>query len=431
MDKVVRLTAEQEAVRNLGVDGRYIVTGPPGTGKSLLAVLRAAKIIAGNQQILVLSKNVPLNSHLKDTVAPALEGIQSTSNLLGDPESFIKTYDSFSYGLWWKVGKAAGKTYPDRRGPMLDSDPDWHYDWETALRDIQARIDPDEARELLSIPKNIIVDEGQDLPQGFFKFMTMMRTNLTVFADENQRIGKQKSCISEIKLAMGISKSGGHEYQVRKNFRNTRQTAEIAAKFYTGLETGIPDLPEKVGPKPAVVGFSGIDGLASAVLQLARRKGGTARGTGPSVGVVVLDHNQDYKGTERRIRKLKQELERQAEQDDEVVNTRWYQKSKGFREDPFVFDEPESVCIIKSSTMKGMEWDNVLVWLGDYQSEEDPERLIDEKMSLYVAASRPRNRLVIAWTNSDLQNGGPAPEVLSGLLEPELRDKVERGWKNG
>ena len=46
MDKVVRLTAEQEAVRNLGVDGRYIVTGPPGTGKSLLAVLRAAKIIA-------------------------------------------------------------------------------------------------------------------------------------------------------------------------------------------------------------------------------------------------------------------------------------------------------------------------------------------------------------------------------------------------
>jgi hypothetical protein len=38
---------------------------------------------------------------------------------------------------------------------------------------------------------------------------------------------------------------------------------------------------------------------------------------------------------------------------------------------------------------------------------------------------------VIAWTNSDLQNGGPAPEVLSGLLEPELRDKVERGWKNG
>jgi hypothetical protein len=72
-----------------------------------------------------------------------------------------------------------------------------------------------------------------------------------------------------------------------------------------------------------------------------------------------------------------------------------------------------------------------LVWLGDYQSEEDPERLIDEKMSLYVAASRPRNRLVIAWTNSDLQNGGPAPEVLSGLLEPELRDKVERGWKNG
>lgn len=431
MDKVVRLTAEQEAVRNLGVDGRFIVTGPPGTGKSLLAVLRAAKIIAGNQQILVLSKNVPLSSHLRDTVAPALEGIQSTSNLLDDPDSFIKTYDSFSFGLWWKVGKAAGKRYPNGRGPMLDSDPKWHYDWETALRDIQSRMQPDEARNALNIPKNIIVDEGQDLPQGFFKFMVMMGTNLTVFADENQRIGGQKSSISEIKFAMGITKSGGHEYEVRKNFRNTRQTAEIAAQFYTGLETGIPDLPDKVGPKPAVVGFSGIEALASAVLQMARRRGGTAKGSGPSVGVVVLDHRQDRKGTERRIRQLKRELEQQTRQAGEGVNIRWYQDRDSFTEDPFVFDEPESVCIMKSSTMKGMEWDNVLVWLGDYKSANDSDNLIEEKMNLYVAASRPRSRLVIAWTNSDLQDGGPAPEVLAGLLEPEFQDKVERGWKNG
>jgi superfamily I DNA/RNA helicase len=314
---------------------------------------------------------------------------------------------------------------------MLDSDPEWHYDWETALRDIQARIGPDEARKVLGIPNNIIVDEGQDLPQGFFKFMTMMGTNLTVFADENQRIGRQRSTISEIKLAMGISKSGGHEYQVRKNFRNTRQTAEIAAHFYTGLGTGIPDLPDKVGPKPAVVGLSGIKDLASAVLQLARRKGGTAKGSGPSVGVVVLDHFQDFKGTERRIRQLKRELEQQTEQADEVVKIRWYKDRDGFTEDPFVFDEPESVCIIKSSTMKGMEWDSVVVWLGDYNFKEDPEKLLEERMKLYVAASRPRNRLLIAWTSSDLPKGGPVPWVLSGLLEQEFQDKVERGWKNG
>ncbi len=431
MDKVVRLTAEQEAVRNLGVEGRFIVTGPPGTGKSLLAVLRASKIIAGNHQLLVLSKNVPLNSHLKDSVAPALAGIQSTDNLLDDPDSFIKTYDQFSARLWWKIPKAAGINYQDKKGPMLSSNPDWHYDWETALRDILARLDPDEARKTLGIPKNIIVDEGQDLPQGFFKFIVMMGTNLTVFADENQSVGMQRSTIDEIKLAMGINKSGGHEYQVRKNFRNTRQTAEVAAHFYVGLQTGVPDLPDKVGPKPTVVGLSGIEDLGSAVLQLTRRKGGTAKGSGPSVGVVVLDQPQDRKGTHRRIRQLMRELERQTEQADEVVNIRWYEKSESFREDPFVFDEPASVCIIKSSTMKGMEWDNVIVWLGDYQPEEDPERLIKERMSLYVAASRPRNRLLIAWTSADLPKGGPVPSALSGLLEPEFQDKVERGWKNG
>jgi hypothetical protein len=428
MDKVTRLTTEQEAVRNLPIDGWFVVTGPPGTGKSLLAVLRASKILASGQPLLLLSKNVPLNCHLRESIAPALAGIESISDFVGDAETFIRTYDSFTSKLWWKVPKAVGIQYPGKykKGPMLPGDENYGYDWVTATNDVLAKLDPEEARNLLGVPKNILVDEGQDLPSGFFRFITMMDCNVTVFADENQMIRPNMSKIEDIREAMYITLDKGFEYQVKKNWRNTKQTAEIAGHFYVGLETGIPELPDKVGPKPSVVGFDNLHNLAEVIVSLAQRKRGAAVGSGPSVGVVVF-------ASDPRLKELDLTLRQVAEQKSEVedqIDIRRYDR-EGFKDEPFVFDTPESVTIVTPLTMKGLEWDNVVVVLDNLVLKDSPEQKIVQLMQCYVAASRPRNRLLIAWTGK-VNNGSHVPPIaISGLLKKPYDEKIEKEWKNG
>ena len=419
MDKVTRLTAEQEAVRNLSTDGRYVVTGPPGTGKSLLAVLRAARIMAQSKPVIVLSKNVPLNSHLKESIAPSLQDIESLKTFDSDSGKSIRTYDSWSSSLWRRVPSAAGKEYRDRRGPMLATDPDWGYDWITAADDVLERHEPENARRMLEIPDNVIVDEGQDLPAPFFEFLMRMCCNVSVFADENQRIYTGMSTIEGIKSALKITKDGGSVFEVRKNFRNTRQVAEVAAVFYVGLPTGIPELPDRLGPKSAAVEFEDLSSLASAIVGLAQRKRGTKVGSGPSVGVVVLQGK-------RRMRELQSVLEQIAD----GLDIRLYEK-EAFKERPFKFDEAESVTLVTPWTMKGLEWDNVVVVVDGFKLDETPEKLLTQKMQAYVAASRPRSQLLLAWTRTRRKgtNSGP-PELLQPLLDGPQSEKVAREWNN-
>jgi len=418
VDKVTRLSGEQEAVRNLKIEGRFVVTGPPGTGKSLLAVLRASKIMAEGEDLIVLSKNVPLNSHLKESIAPALADVGTISDFSESAAGKIRTYDSWSYGVWRQVPKAAGKQYGKGRGPMLPDNPDWGYDWATAADDILEQRAPDDAREILGIPKNILIDEGQDLPADFYKFLTRMNCNMTVFADENQMIYAGMSTIDRIKEAMSITKVNGYVYEIKKNFRNTKQVAEISAHFYAGLSTGIPELPDKVGPKPIVASFSDMTQLAKAIVGLAQRKRGAAVGSGPSVGVIVL-HGK----------KKVQELQIILDQIADEIKVRRYEK-EGFKENPFTFDDPETVTLVTPWTMKCLEWDHVVVLFDGFKWKGSPEELIIQKMQCYVASSRPRSRLVFAWTKTYYRSGnGDGPEVLQGLLRPPYEEKVEKEFR--
>ena len=95
----------------------------------------------------------------------------------------------------------------------------------------------------------LVLDEGQDLPAGFYSILPLIAENITIFADENQRITDQNTTIEEIKNALGINKVS----YLTRNYRNTRAIAEFAAQFYSGLPSGIPALPDRQGPKPRLM----------------------------------------------------------------------------------------------------------------------------------------------------------------------------------
>jgi superfamily I DNA/RNA helicase len=138
-------------------------------------------------------------------------------------------------------------------------------------------------------------------------------------------------------------------------------------------------------------------------------------GTGPSVGVIVMG------GKERAM-----ELQKIIEGLDDDSEVRQYVDSESFDLSPFKFDEPETVTIVTQWTQKGLEWDHVFVYVDGLKVDTSPERNVIQMMQCYVAASRPRSRLVLAWSKAHNRNDfDGTPEVMRRFLKLPLAGKVE------
>ena len=427
MREVGVLSVEQEAVRDLGVAGRFLVTGPPGTGKSLLAMLRASKIFRLNAKqggdLVVLSKNKPLNQHLKESIAPALQKLDSEMSTALAGDKLISTYDSWSKALWSRWPNVFDKKGPIRPG-LSPKAARFGWDWNVAKDDVLGKYptDQDRAREALLMPLNVVIDEGQDLPSGFYEFLSLLDCNVTVFADENQMVFSGMSKSEVIKEALGIGLRDGHLFEVKTNFRNTRQVAEISSEFYVGLPTGKPEPPNRNGQKPLVRGFKDLNDLATDIAKQPARQKGKAAKTGPSVGVVVMG-GKDKWSRERIERELMQSI---LNADDSAIVRRYDWKTyKG--EGKFTFDEPETITIVNAFTQKGLEWDHVYVYVDGFELDPSETESIIQRMQLYVATSRPREKLCIAWTMANFRGRG-APEIVRSFLEQPLRQKIVEDW---
>ena len=111
---------------------------------------------------------------------------------------------------------------------------------------------------------HLILDEAQDFPREAHRLLFQVqqrvfsnladdeRPSLCVLADENQRITSTHSTIEQIREAHAFL-TEREEYELTRNYRNTRPIASFAAHFYVGLPTGIPQLPSTEGDKPHVL----------------------------------------------------------------------------------------------------------------------------------------------------------------------------------
>ena len=57
LPRVQDLSKDQERVRSLPLDGQHLVIGGPGTGKSVLALLRAKRLARNGRKYVVLMYN--------------------------------------------------------------------------------------------------------------------------------------------------------------------------------------------------------------------------------------------------------------------------------------------------------------------------------------------------------------------------------------
>lgn len=355
------LSKEQDEINNLPLKGRWLVTGPPGTGKTVMALYRSKMITDRKKQAVLLMWGRLLSDYTRQAVEEL--------GITGVVHSFTSWWSDFCWKQW-------------RERPQLEP---YVFDWH-AIIDLY-RNKPF-GKDVIPY---LLVDEGQDLPKTFFVFTRDLATQLTVFADENQRITQHNSTLDEIR---GAIKADG-EFSLTRNYRNTREIAEVAAHFYSDVETGLPKPPTRSGPPVELRPFPYTSAATEQIANLATTN------RHQQIGVFVP--------TKRLVRKYVNSLKARN------VAAQWYSTvKKGQERPPPVNFSAAGVTVTTWASAKGLEFDTVFVaeLQANWIDLDDPTL----RMQLYVLASRARERLYFSYTGS----GRPAilPLLPDGLVTP-------------
>ena len=351
------LSKEQDAVNNLPLAGRWLVTGPPGTGKTVMALYRSKMVADAGSKPLLLMYGKLLSAYTRQAVSAL--GI----------DGFVHPFHQW----WWNFCRRVWR----RSAPQLEK---YNYDWDEISEWQMER--PAPRNEIPSL----LVDEGQDLPPMFFNFARLLAKELTVFADENQRINEHNSTLREIRQAI---KPDG-EMRLTRNYRNTRQIAEVAAHFYADVETGMPDLPDRSGPAATLRGF---EKRGQSVQQVANY---ATTNRHQQIGVLVP--------TQKLVKSYVNGLATRSIEAGSYI-------AGGAVED-VDFAEP-GVTVVTWASAKGLEFDCVFV--AEIQSNWLPMDSPILRMQLYVLCSRARERLFLSWT------GAGVPEILALMPTDKMR----------
>lgn len=354
------LSKEQDTINNLPLDKSYLVTGPPGTGKTVMALYRAGMVVRRNVKVSLLMHSRLLSQY----TASAVKELEI--------EGLVNTFHSWFGGFY--------RTHYRRAVPHFDA---FDYDWNEVLTQIGSTPPPPSALE------HLIVDEGQDLHRNFYPIAKHVAKCVTVFADENQRLTETSSTIAD------ITRYGRFDsiHELTRNYRNTAEIARLAAHFCTGLETGIAQPPTRTGERPVVQGVASLHETVEFIARYERNN------PDKQIGVFVPYARQRDSLFNRlsaagRTRNPVQRFVGGKGREAEVVD----------------FNIP-GIVILCYSSAKGLEFDTV--FLPELQVVRDPINASEFKMKFYVLISRAREMLYLMYS------GEGEPRVLEAF-PPEL-----------
>jgi len=324
-----------------------LVIGPPGCGKTVIALYRAGELVRKKKKVHVLVYGKVLLSYIDRSVK----------------ENDINIKTSTFHTWFFNHIKRTFYAMPPQTN-KYDFDFSKIFEWYA------------EKGALENVFDHLVVDEGQDLPLDFFRLATRISGNLTVFADENQAIFQGlNSSIAEIRKA--VRKFSPKEVHLVKNFRNTKRIAVFASLFMTeGIETGKTELPDKIGELPLLCKASNMNEQVEYI------KNHVKTFPNKSVGVFLptKDSVINYYNTLRTTY---------------GENVQHY--IGGGNVDPPDFGK-DGIFVVTYSSAKGLEFDDVFVPDLHRFNLDDGQPV--RKMQLYVVFTRPRDRLFLMYVGS-------------------------------
>lgn len=320
------LSKEQEDVRAIPLPGQHLIIGGPGTGKSVMALLRAKRLSAEKKDYVFLVYNKLLRQASDQLFAEVLNSAQWQSWF---EQSFLE-----------ETGQVMPK-FPAKTGTF------WREpNWGKALEVIQSSDNQQTGKS----DKYLVIDEGQDMPPGFYQALASMGySNFFVVADQNQQIvSGSNSSREDIENALAIETDAVIELKL--NYRNKYAIARLAREFYTGDPASPP--PELPVPtlaatrKPLLFSYEHrqFNALIARVLKVADRD--------PSKLLGVITPNNNV-----RVRYMTALKEVDVNLDNGRPSINTFQSGDSHI---IPFDEG-GVVIINAQACKGLEFDVVFV----------------------------------------------------------------------
>lgn len=344
-------TEQEDILAGMPFDGNHLVTGPPGSGKSLIALHRAAMLWIADRPVELLS----YGNLLRQSATAAADALKIDVPII-TYHRWLRAYFQKRFG---------------ERPPTVGSDP-YATDW-TAVFSRIIESDPDTTTQ----GRDLVVDEGQDLPVQFYRCCRYLGVNVTVCADEHQPITDEQSTLTEITRAL----RDPARYDLGTDHRTTREIAEFAARYRDGPPT---PLPTRHGPVPTITPHTSVTAFA---MELAVH---TATHTDQVIGVALRrPHDQ---------KRLFAELDRLG-----VRGVQTYLSADPrFRTVDFT---RAGVRIFNVRSMKGLEFDALFVPdLHLYGSDATNPAI---RMLAYMLFTRPRQELHLGYM------GDTVPPILA------------------
>ena len=198
------LSEEQLRIYEHLPDERLFVLGPPGSGKTTMAIWRARYLATAP-----LSRSVTVVTRNRLLAATALQMAH------GDADRrpiHVATMHSFASSAYWS--RFTRKIHEPMR---------YVYDWDRTIADYTAV-------QYVPTLDHLIIDEAQNLPIGFIRWAILFGARVvTIFADEDQTTLAEHSSVVDI-CAAGMPQP----IRLSRNFRNSPEIVNLMEQFHVG-----------------------------------------------------------------------------------------------------------------------------------------------------------------------------------------------------
>jgi superfamily I DNA/RNA helicase len=345
------LNKDQDRVLRLPQDGQFLIVGGPGTGKSVVTLLRTLKYYEKNTYVF-MTYNKVLLSFTNQLVKDQLDKSQLEN----------RTLTSVIYKAYWKQFSINA---PEKEP--------YKPDYDQIIENFK-KLDKE------PIKLHLLIDEGQDMPPQFYEaLMYLGIQNFFIVADQNQQITDQKSNRQELTDLLNLDIEDVIE--LKENFRNSRPIALLASSFYTDPSSPLPELPKESVRSldvPVLFEYSNYHDCINLIL---READNDSRNL---IGVMVANNNLRNNYTEA-LKAADIELD-----NPKPVVSSYASNSKT---DVNIDFNEGGIVVLNDKSVKGLEFDVVYIVIDGFQTNNND--LDSMKKRFYVMTSRAIKKLVL------------------------------------